>query len=827
MVQKIIGAQRDFSYGEVDPALKRADDHPARKAGLRQMANARILNSGSIQDRPGRRALYPVTNGGVSQVIRTERISLVAGTPIDIQFLPGRVKIINAAGVTVANFTAQGNGALLPWVSSADVASIVYAISKKTITICFGNAMRPQVITFDGVSTYTIADYTELVTAGGQKRTPFYRLSPQGVTMLPSAAAGNITVKFSSPIVVAGMVGTRVRFAGRQILLGSVIDSSTMNATVIEPLPIAETIALSSSAGRFNLGDVVIGSITGATGIVCQAPNIQYVSIPIPFVFALGDTVTGGTSGATGVITARSPDFLQYGIVLNTGTLFLAFETISGASGSSALTTVSGTSLVVQLLATNNTSPAYTIESIVGPSGAGSISGATTAAPQAIAVWDDEVFNSFRGYPASCFADQFRVGFCNFPALPGGVLWSAINSATDLFANDASSPDNAIFEIAPNNAQVYYVIPGPEGSEFVFCDNRVFYIPISETNPLKPGSVAFKTLSADGAGQVQPRLAQEAILYANAGRSSIMAILATGAYLRPFNTKNLTEFHAHLFSGIMAIACPSADGTFNERYAYVLNGNGSISVGKYDAGSLASSDTPQIGWGPWSGAGIVSWIGAYAADVLFTSTYFGAALVEILDDAQYLDCGITVNAAPAAFAPPGGKGPLWFIPSRTVSLIDQTSRVMGTYQIDGNGFIVPQFNGGEDLTRADLVAGQPWTMIAEPFCPDAPPGTSAGQRMFKRRVSRFAAYVIHSTGFMMARLFSGPVTPTSPALGAVMNFTRFATWNQGDDPTKPPPQREITERTRPIGRSFDPRVAVIKDVPGPLQIVELGLEATI
>jgi hypothetical protein len=34
---KIEGAQRDFSFGEIDVDFKRNDDHPARKAGLRQM----------------------------------------------------------------------------------------------------------------------------------------------------------------------------------------------------------------------------------------------------------------------------------------------------------------------------------------------------------------------------------------------------------------------------------------------------------------------------------------------------------------------------------------------------------------------------------------------------------------------------------------------------------------------------------------------------------------------------------------------------------------------------------------------------------------------
>jgi hypothetical protein len=85
---------------------------------------------------------------------------------------------------------------------------------------------------------------------------------------------------------------------------------------------------------------------------------------------------------------------------------------------------------------------------------------------------------------------------------------------------------------------------------------------------------------------------------------------------------------------------------------------------------------------------------------IFTSSYFGTGICDILDDTQYLDCALPVNAAPTAFTPPIGKGPLWFIPSQTVTLMDQVTRYMGTYFVDANGFIIPQFNGGEDLTLA-------------------------------------------------------------------------------------------------------------------------------
>ncbi|WP_441267986.1 hypothetical protein AB7G19_17120 [Bradyrhizobium sp. 215_C5_N1_1] len=825
MVQKIPGAQRDFSFGEVDVTLKWADDHPARKAGLRQAKNTRLLNAGGAQNRSGRRALFPVSNG----CTRFEKFTIAAGVDFKIGFGNGRLQFLNSADAVVNEFTTQANGAALPW-TTANLDKVVYAVLDQKVYVTSAG-MRPQVYTYDGVAPWSVADYNELVTASSQKRTPFYRLSPKGITLRPTAITGAIAVEFSAPIAAANLTGTRIRYAGRQILIGALVNTTTMNATVLEPLPPSQTLSLAGAIGNFGVGDVVLGTSSGASGIVIASPNQQSVQISgrIGATPKVGDTVTGSVSGASGIVTGIVTFGTVLLIQLSTGTAFLnGGETIIGNGGiwSASISSASTTSLVIQLVPIGATTiKFFTInDAVVGPSANSNVSAVATGAPQAIAVWDEEVMNDYRGYPASVFVDQFRVGFCNFPAVPGGILWSAINSPNDLYVD--STPDNAIFEIAPNKVQVYYVVPGPEGSEFIFCDRRIYYIPISATNPLKPGSVAFQTLSADGSAQVQPRLAQEAILYVNAGLNSMMAIIATGAYLRPFNTKNLTEFHSHLFSNIRAIACPSADGSFNERYAYAMNSDGSTVVGKYDATSLASNSVPKIGWVPWSGAATLAWVSAWNADVYFTGTYFGTGIVEVLDDTQYLDCALSVNSLPAAFTPPGGKGPLWFIPSQSVTLIDQVTRAMGTYQIDANGFIIPQFKGGEDLTVASLVAGQPWTLTVEPFCPIAPLGSEADQGMKMRQIANLAVYVINSTGFVMNALFSSKQTPTSPALGDITASRRVTAYNQGDDATKPPILRETVELWPPPGSSYDPRVSITKDTPGPLIIARIGMEMT-
>ena len=772
MPRQLQGSQTDFSFGEIDPSLKRADNHPARKAGLRQMANARLLNGGGLQNRSGRRALYPANSG-----VRTERFTIASGQDYDIQFSSGRVRIINSVGVTVGNFALQGSGAALPWVTVDDINSIVYAIFNSSIYICFGHSMRPQVISFNGVSTWSIADYTELV-LGNQKRTPFYRISPQGIAILPAGRTGSIAVTATDNIFTAAHVGTRMRFVGRQMLITAVAGPMNATVTVLEALPGRQPLSFATDpSAEFSVGDIVIGSQTGSKGIVT-------------FVSAAAIHVQLITTNSTSIAVSPLPAIGLGGEVQQT----FAF---------------------------------VTNELLVGPAGSHVISAANPIADPNIAVslWDEEVMNNYRGYPASVFVDQFRLGFCDFPALPGGIAWSSINSPTDLYVG--ANPADAMFELAPKKVRVFHVVPGPEGSEFVMCDKAMWYIPISATNPLKPGSVAFSLLSGDGCAQVQPRLAQEAILYVNAGQNDIMAVIATGAYNRPFNTKNLSELHGHLFENIKAIAAPSADdAAFSERYAYVLNGDGTIVVGKYTPDSLATN-APVIGWGPWSGAGVVSWVAAFGSDILFTSTYFGTGIVEVLDDSLYLDGTIFVNAAPAAFAPPLGKGPLWFIAGATVVLMDQVTRMMGTYDIDANGFIIPQNNGGEDLTAPSLVAGQQWTMTVEPFTPAAQSGVDVGQRMKLRQISNFAAYVMNSTGFYFAVLFSGKQTRTSPPLGTIQQYRRFPAWNQDDDPTLPPPLRETVEMTPIPGSSFDPRAAIIKDTPGPLLIAEIGMEVSL
>lgn len=800
-------AQRDFSAGEVDVTLKRSEDSEVYKRGVRQMSNFRITDAAKPSNRFGRSIQY--IDGP-----RNDEVLMAPGQVFRLIFGNGYIRVRNAAGTQVFTSALKGDASTaIPW-TSATVRNIRWVKAALAIYIAYADgfpANVPQVLTWDGVSqtsTWTLATYTEMVggsgaggsggggTSGGggsingfvtgggtgtfapgagavgnTKRTPFYRISPLNITLQPGAQTGSgVTVTASSPIFLAAHVGTRLRYCGAQMLITAVPSppSATCTVTIEEILPGSQQLACTPDPGTvFSPGQVVIGSVTGAKAIV-----------------------------------------------INTGT-------------------PAGQNVNLQLLqqGNSNTGGFSTGDNIVGPGGAASIQSASAIGnPFPVTVWDDEVMNAFRGYPSSVFFDNDRLGFCNFPSVPRGIVWSSIATPTDLYVPPLGVvPASAIMEVVPSDDQVQDVVPGAQSSEFVFCSGAVYEIPISVANPFS-GTVGanFVRISGDGCAPVQPRLLQEVLVYINAGLSTCRAIMTIGAYNRANVSIDISEFHNHLFNNPIAIACPTADASYPERYFYVLNGDGTALQAKIDVENGQIKPNTLPGWSTISGTGLIAWISARAANVMFTTTYQPTVTVaEMLDPTQYVDAALPYNAVPTALTPPGGKGPLWWMPLGSCTVMDVGTRQLGLYQIDANGFLIPQNFGGENLASAQLMAGQAWTATLEPFAAGAPPGQDMDQRMDKRGIARVAAYFENSTGFLWVKLFSGLLTRTSPPYGAIMNTRRVTTYNQDDDATQAPFLREGTDTFRPGGQDYDPRIAIIKDTSGPLTILEIGMEISV
>jgi hypothetical protein len=839
-IPKLDDAINDFSAGELDPDLKRSGSQLI-KLGGRQMRNWRTLNSHKKANRPGRSALFRAIG-------RTEKIIMPGGAAFFLNFSAGALTIYNPDGTTagtVTTFSVSGGGATyaVPW-SAASLGGIVWAQIGRSIYIAYPDGAPqnvPQILSWDGVATWSITPFTESLANSGQKRTPFYRISAQGTTLLPSATTGAINLTFSAAVLAAGQVGTRMRFCGRQLTITGVSDATHATAITNEPLPPGQTLNYGTLHGAINVGDIVIGGTTGAEGIVTSNAFEQQLMFAsgagYQNVASVGQTITQAATGSTGLVIGSNYYFdgSTFRTWLTVSTSAGAFTTggaVVGPLGSftpTTASTLSTASINVQLIpvgaAGSDVIQFSGTENVAGPSGNFALTTNSIIVPQAVSDWDEEVMNLFRGYPASVFADQSRLGFCNFRAgsVPSGLAWSAVGLYSDFYPG--AQPDDAIFELAPNDSSVLYVIPGMESSEFVFTDKAIYYIPISgiQQIPLKPGSVSFNKLSDFGIlPGVQPRRADQSILYVKAGGVTVGAVQAPGAYYRPYVIDDISELHSHLFTASppIAIAIPSGPTQFEELYIYIALKNGNLVSGRYIMRNgliePGPEGKPTIGWLPWTGAGTLTWISANQGDVFFTGAYTVNAITTIsilekLDNTQYLDGALFVNNLPPAATPPLGKGPLFFFPgpNTTVFLIDNGTRFMDTYSVDGNGFIIPQFIGGENLASPNLVAGQPWTAVFEPFMPHAPPGAdNQQQRTRRRKVAKGFVSVENSTGF-------------------VFGTRRVPAYFMGDDATQPAPLREDSYKIRPLGRSYDPRLSLIKDTPGPLTVVEYCFEVTV
>src|SRR5262252_2538699 len=197
-VENIV-TQTDFSGGQVDVAIKRNDPHPLHKAGLRQCINWRILNSQGLTNRAGRSAKF--LDGP-----RVEEIIMAPGQPFLLCFSPGTITIRSMAGAVV--FTSN----TFPW-TAATVGLIVGAIYQYQIFLTYPG-IQPLVITWTpNTTSFTLANYAPTVTLAGQKRTFFYRLSPLGVTLRPSAYTGSVTLTFSAGMnLTSSQNGTLIRY---------------------------------------------------------------------------------------------------------------------------------------------------------------------------------------------------------------------------------------------------------------------------------------------------------------------------------------------------------------------------------------------------------------------------------------------------------------------------------------------------------------------------------------------------------------------------------------------------------------------------------------
>lgn len=474
------------------------------------------------------------------------------------------------------NYVAGATG--YSW-TPTNAKSVVWALVNRSATtrdvIMTFPGQRPKVARWTSGGTWTFFDFAFEVNSYGAVQEPFYRIAPIGISITPSAVTGTITVTCSDSYFTASMVGTIIRWIEHQILITSFTDAKTVTGIVIETLPATIDLGtITNVKGTFNVGDAISSTTPASSGFEGEVAAVTY-------------------SGSTP--TAIKINMFVGGQQFSTG------------------------------------------DAIVGPLGTCTAGTVAVVSPLASTQWDEEVFNANRGWPQSCFNDQSRLGFCDIPAVPGGVAYSAIGGYTDFMVG--ANPSDPFFEIAPDRARVYHVIS--KGDEFFLTDQGIYYCPISVNNPLKPGSLQFLKFSNDRSSSIKPVQTSQAIVFVNAGLNRVVAIVVnTHSLYVPWQTIETSLYHTHLFNSPIALSVTNDGSQVPEQYVYVLNGDGTMAIGRFDIAK------EWAGWVPWNGQGNIGWITSLGQNLVLTTTYppNSTMIAEQLDETQYVDGAVTLNA---------------------------------------------------------------------------------------------------------------------------------------------------------------------------------------
>lgn len=621
--------------------------------------------------------------------------------------------------------------------TSADLASISWTLAYPSVVICFPG-MWPQVAEWDpDTKDWTFGDFA-FVERNGIKYAPFWRSSAPSATLTPSARTGSITLTSSASLFTSFWIGRTVSLLGRQVVITAVTDVYTATATVSKKL--SEWVEMSCAA-------------------------------------------TEGFSPQELAETETTKQKIEIGTVND------------GAS-------VQGT-----LMHSVQLSVATATDTLIGDSGSAPISGfSTTSTPQPVMQWTEE-FMTAENCPSVCFFVQNRLGFAGFPKKPDAMLCSAVNNYANFWVDASASgwtqsagagPASAIFEYAKDSAEIKYAID--YGDILLFTDRGVYQIPVSTSNPFKPGSVEYRAINNDACADVQPVKGPDMVLYVNEGRKRISAIIATGAASRSFTSRDLTESHSDLLSDPVSMAIATGDSDHPERLIYVVNSDGTAVVGRF----VEIGDKAGVGWAPWSEAGETKWVTLADQSVEFVSDYNGSNILQIEDGALYVDAGVYLNDIPAELAA-GGTGTLWWLAGETVTVMDGR-RDYGDREVDSAGELVTFVE--DDFSGETVSVGIPFYANIAPIVPNMGGGENRGQRKNMRKLSEITLTVKHCNGYSC-------------------NGKEFPGVAFDDSAEVEPDYRQETHAVGNIGRSFDPQVPVQMERPGPFEIIELSYKVTI
>lgn len=256
-------SQTDFSLGAVRKEAVERDDTSLIEQSVERAQNTISLTTGAIEARPGTAHL-----SGTNSMTGTG-IDLGSGRVFDLHIVPNGVVLYDPDEQVVASFVAN------PWVSIAtkfgsrnfeDIQFWVLPDPDSSSILIGAQDFPAHALTIDDAGVWSFGIFGFSTTLSGTVQQPYWNYY-RGVSIQPSARSGVITLTASSPIWTAAHEGLRVRYLEREIVLGTLVSATVINATVTQELPPTYDFTVGSASG-YELGEAVEHEILGGQGVI-------------------------------------------------------------------------------------------------------------------------------------------------------------------------------------------------------------------------------------------------------------------------------------------------------------------------------------------------------------------------------------------------------------------------------------------------------------------------------------------------------------------------------------------------------------------------------
>ncbi len=425
-------------------------------------------------------------------------------------------------------------------------------------------------------------------------------------------------------------------------------------------------------------------------------------------------------------------------------------------------------------------------EKLSFPSGTATVSAKTSISPLASPIWDEPIMSPIRGYPRSGTSAGGRLFLCDFPQAPDAIVASSVRAVTDMLVGDED--DDAIARaIGDNRPRLLHVVNA--GDVLIFTNLGSYLVSLRDGTALTPSNFNPIKFDARGCSEARPAPVDDGVVFIEASGKAIAAATLSGNIYLKWSVRTLSTYHTQLFTGPIQLCGPPSDCTFEDKYLFVVNADGTVVAMSWVDGF----DVEKVGFVPWTTSGTFTYVAPIFGGYWFFATR-------------------TINA-----------GAYKFIERLSVDAIMDC-------EMDATTTLPTGFNG----TTMD-VAGQGWdggqVVIASNAVPGDFPDDARVGFNFTSRVMPWPKKLIQHpyAGLRPCRCIRAAASVLNTGVFQIRcNATTqsFGGYEFGDALDEPPADKTRIYRASVIGRRHHPEIEFIKPRPSRFQILAITQEVS-